>query len=137
MAVSKTLALALPLAALLGGCVVPGGSNPAEPQPSSRSETVRLGEMTRTLATPVRPVAVLEDSRCPANTRCVWAGRVRISAQLGTAPARFIELELGRPDPRADHRVELVAVEPGRSEASTVPESAYRFRLREKIAPTR
>src|SRR3546814_2440709 len=26
----------------------------------------------------VQPVAVVEDSRCPMNVRCVWAGRVRV-----------------------------------------------------------
>lgn len=131
------IALALPLTAVLGGCVLAGGAATPDPGPSARSETVRLGEVTRTLAIPVRPTAVLDDSRCPANVRCVWAGRVRISAQLGTVPAQTVELELGRPDPRADHGVELVGVEPGRTEAETIAPSAYRFRIREKIASPR
>src|SRR3989337_1495520 len=42
-----------------------------------------------------RPLAVLEDSRCPLLVRCVWAGRVRISAEVRGAGTR--ELTLGEP----------------------------------------
>jgi hypothetical protein len=30
----------------------------------------------------VRPVEVLEDSRCPHNARCVWAGRLRLRVNV-------------------------------------------------------
>lgn len=30
----------------------------------------------------VRPLEVLEDSRCPQNARCVWAGRLRLRVNI-------------------------------------------------------
>lgn len=41
------------------------------------NETADLGNGLR-----VRPLEVLEDSRCPQNARCVWAGRVRLRVSI-------------------------------------------------------
>ncbi|PZO55159.1 MAG: hypothetical protein DCF16_03820 [Alphaproteobacteria bacterium] len=30
----------------------------------------------------VRPLAIIEDSRCPQNVQCLWAGRMRIRAMV-------------------------------------------------------
>jgi hypothetical protein len=30
----------------------------------------------------IRPLEVIEDSRCPANVACVWAGRLRLRAEV-------------------------------------------------------
>ncbi len=51
-------------------------------------ETARLGEVA------VRPLRVIEDSRCPSDVTCVWAGRLRLGAAIGGVPA---ELVLGEP----------------------------------------
>lgn len=41
------------------------------------NETADLGGDLR-----VRPLAVLEDSRCPQNARCVWAGQLRLRVAI-------------------------------------------------------
>ncbi len=41
----------------------------------------------------VRPLEVLEDSRCPQNARCVWAGRVRLRVSIEGAGEREISSE--------------------------------------------
>lgn len=45
-------------------------------------ECVALDEEFVAGAVSVTPIEVLEDSRCPINARCVWAGQVRIRAQV-------------------------------------------------------
>ncbi|WP_135212238.1 hypothetical protein [Vitreimonas flagellata] len=60
----------------------------------------------------VRPFAVLEDSRCPQNARCVWAGRLRLNLVVeGVGEREIILGEEAVQTPRG--AFELVAVSPG------------------------
>ena len=46
----------------------------------------------------VTPLAVLEDSRCPIEAECVWAGRLRLNAQLQLGHEIItVELDSGNP----------------------------------------
>ncbi|MDX2276088.1 MAG: hypothetical protein NW206_11620 [Hyphomonadaceae bacterium] len=59
----------------------------------------------------VRPIDVLEDSRCPQNARCVWAGRLRLRVAVGGA---VIEMSDDGGAVQTDHGAfELVAISPG------------------------
>lgn len=59
-----------------------------------------------------RPVAVLEDSRCPQNARCVWAGRLRLNVAIeGVGEREIILGEEAVQTPRG--AFQLVAVSPG------------------------
>lgn len=40
------------------------------------NETIRLGDLT------VRPLEVIEDSRCPVDVDCVWSGRLVLRAEV-------------------------------------------------------
>ncbi len=60
----------------------------------------------------VRPLAVVEDSRCPQNARCVWAGRLRLNVSVEGVGEREITLdEAAVQTTRGAFR--LVAVSPG------------------------
>ena len=60
----------------------------------------------------VRPLEVVEDSRCPQNARCVWAGRLRLRVSVEGVGEREITLdEAAVQTPRG--AFELVAVSPG------------------------
>jgi hypothetical protein len=60
----------------------------------------------------VRPLAVVEDSRCPQNARCVWAGRLRLNVAVEGVGEREITLgEDAVQTPRG--AFQLVAVSPG------------------------
>jgi hypothetical protein len=78
----------------------------------------------------VRPVAVIEDSRCPQNARCVWAGRLRLRVAVEAAGEREITLgEAAVETPRGSFA--LVAALPG--PWTDWPEGAkppYRFGFR-------
>ena len=84
MARMKSLIAALaPLA--LAACVVvpePDSTPPApEKTPVALGQSVNVGDLT------VTPLKVVEDSRCPINVRCVWAGRLIVETHMeGTTP---------------------------------------------------
>lgn len=60
----------------------------------------------------VRPLEVLEDSRCPQNARCVWAGRLRVRVAVERVGER--EVILDEEAVQTPHGAfELVAASPG------------------------
>ena len=54
------------------------------PAPSG-DQWAALGQATRVGPLVVQPLRVTEDSRCPMNARCVWAGRVALEARVEQA----------------------------------------------------
>jgi hypothetical protein len=92
----------------------------------------RLGERVLVDGPAVTPLEVLEDSRCPADVQCAWAGRLRIrtAVHLGSGDQR-LDLTLGEPMQVADGMLELVEVQPVPATAgSTIAPADYRFTFR-------
>lgn len=89
---------------------------------------VGLGKTAYVDGPKIRPIEVIEDSRCPMNARCVWAGRVRLKA-LWVRPSgnQEIELTLGEPTPLADGAITLTSVRPDKSADKTIAPEDYRF----------
>ena len=78
----------------------------------------------------IRPIKLIEDSRCPMNARCVWAGRVRILVNFVKSDGeRQVELTLGEPVSIADGQLTLTAVTPSKmaGEGQELSPSDYRF----------
>ncbi|MBY0568336.1 MAG: hypothetical protein K2P70_13565 [Hyphomonadaceae bacterium] len=79
----------------------------------------------------VRPIAIIEDSRCPQNAQCLWEGRMRIRASVSGQDA---ELRLGETFETSRGAVEFVIASPGpwaewpRDELG--PRPPYRFGFR-------
>ena len=48
--------------------------------PAAGQQMVRLGQTARVGGYEITPVRVLEDSRCPANARCIRAGELTVRA---------------------------------------------------------
>lgn len=86
--------------------------------------TAALGQVARVGGLTVRPLRVVEDSRCPINARCVWAGRMILHAQVGRAT---YDLTLGEPRAVEGGRLTLVAAEPGKTAGRETDPAAYRF----------
>jgi hypothetical protein len=78
----------------------------------------------------VRPLEVLEDSRCPQNARCVWAGRLRLRVQVEGVGDR--EVTLDEPAVETPNGAfSLVAVSPGPwTDWPEAQRPAYRFGFR-------
>ena len=96
--------------------------------PVAASPTAGFGQVARVGQLSVRPLALLEDSRCPASVQCVWAGQIRIRAEItdamGTGPREFT---LGKPVVLEGGTVTLVAVDPPKLAPGTTDPRAYRF----------
>ncbi|MBA3527424.1 MAG: hypothetical protein H0T82_10970 [Sphingomonas sp.] len=87
-------------------------------------QVVTLGEGVQ-----VRPVALLEDSRCPALVRCIWAGRVRIEAlirfQSGSEMRR--EMTLGDAITLPEGNLALSGAVPAPVAGKVIAHGAYQF----------
>ena len=108
----------------------PGGTDMAQDGLSR----ARLNQTVAVGGPKVTALEVLEDSRCPMNARCVWAGRVRLRARINLGSGSQIrDLIQGEPLPIADGTLELVEVQPDRGARSGTAEVApadYRFGFR-------
>jgi hypothetical protein len=103
---------------LLAGCAsVPSARAPVKP---GEEFTLALGESVgiETKNIVVRFDAVLEDSRCPTNARCIWEGNARIALQVSDSAHGRYELNTStRFDTRekiTDFVIELRRLEPDR-----------------------
>lgn len=119
----------------LAGCVAApdsaGGVEPPRRPPdqpgvayAQLNETVRIGNLT------VRPLAVTEDSRCPSNVVCVWAGRVVLRVRVSGIGERTISSI----EPLAlsgGGTLELASVWPPRVHGER-PAGPYRFGFRRR-----
>lgn len=103
----STLATLLGLAAL-GACASTGATK----------GPVRLGQTADVNGPQVRANRVIEDSRCPVDAQCVWAGRLIVRATvLSGRSTRQVDLTLGAPVAIADGKLTLVEAVPDRRTA--------------------
>jgi hypothetical protein len=124
------------VSALLLGCSAPlaaqsvavvtssGGANSR----SSVTVTAAFGRPIRINQMVLRPVAIVQDSRCPANANCVWAGQLIVDFE--TERRGSIRLEQGKPLAIAGGRLTLVGASPQPVAGRKIPPQAYRFQLR-------
>ena len=90
--------------------------------------TAPLNEVANLDGLTVRPLEILEDSRCPILVRCVWAGRVRIRVEVSGDGIR--ELTLGEPVAVRGGTLTLVDVRPGKHTPEAIAPRAYQFTFR-------
>ena len=115
----KRIALALLPLALAACATVPT---------ASASSTTTFGQAAMVGPLRVTPLKVLEDSRCPINVRCVWAGRLILRTAIrGPNLRETRDLTLGEPQAIAGGRLSLVAAEPGKMAGAEGNSPASRF----------
>ena len=97
--------------------------------PASAGPTAALGETATVDGLRVRPIELLEDSRCPALVRCVWAGQVRVLVDVtrGDGAHQQRDLTLGKPQNIDWGMLTLVDVQPPKLAPGTTDPRAYRF----------
>lgn len=101
------------------------------PQSDDGSVTARLGQTVKVGGPRVTPLKVLEDSRCPMEARCVWAGRVKLSIRVTYGRHSEVrEIASDRPIQVADGMLELAGVMPPRSTQREIRPRDYRFAFR-------
>lgn len=100
------------------------------PPAKSDGVDIAFGQTAYVDGPKIRPIKLLEDSRCPMNACCVWAGRVRILVAWEKAGGeQEVELTLGEPSPLADGTLTLTAVNPSKmaGEGQELAVGDYRF----------
>jgi hypothetical protein len=107
----------------LAGCAATAANPPQPP-----SGPARLGQTVYVDGPRVTPLKVIEDSRCPMNARCVWAGRVVVRVKVqGGAWQRTIDLTMGEAVQVADGGLTLTSVTPDRRTDTGIKPGDYRF----------
>ncbi len=78
----------------------------------------------------IKAVAVYEDSRCPSDVQCVWAGRVRVGFSV-FVPSGWQDLELENRQEKfiRDRTVTLDEVTPDTISTKKIADNEYRFKV--------
>jgi hypothetical protein len=98
--------------------------------PASAGPTAGLGQVAVVDGVTIRPLAVVEDSRCPRDVQCVWAGRLVILAEIGYRGGSESfrgRMTLGQALVFGRETVTLVSATPGKTAGSIIDPRAYRF----------
>jgi hypothetical protein len=100
----------------------------AVPPPEGR--VAAIGQVAYVDGVQVRPIGLLEDSRCPALVRCIWAGRLRIEALIqfhGGSEQMRREMTLGEAIKLPEGNLTLIEAIPAPVAGRVTVPSAYRF----------
>ena len=121
--------LALVALTLLSGCVVYKNAPIVDNGPPAVEGTaVALRQPVQAGAVVATPMAVVEDSRCPENARCVWAGRLVVTTRIDGAGWReTADLTLGEPRQVRDVTMALISGLPEKQVERETPPGEYRF----------
>lgn len=126
----------LSLGLLLAACQYAQPVDPAVSVPLEEAFWLRVGQQADVGDGPLqlRLEAVPEDSRCPVDVTCVWAGnaRLQLRASLRGSPLEPVELNTTL-EPRtgsvAGYRIVLQALEPAARAGHAIPREDYRAQL--------
>lgn len=112
-------------AALTAGCAT------LDSNTGGRTAELRIGETTKFAGTRVTVIKLLEDSRCPVEVNCVWAGRVKVSLAIERdAGTNRRELGSDAPIQALGGTLELLEIRPARRADRTISPRDYRFTIR-------
>ncbi len=74
----------------------------------------------------VRFEGVLEDSRCPSDVQCIWAGEVVVDVTIGDGSSSRRSMRPGEAVASGRFRVNLLEVQPYPKSTSAIQPSQYR-----------
>ena len=126
--------VSLLLIATLAACRSTGA--PA-PHAASLNQEVQLAPKEQAAYGPqgltVEFVRIVEDSRCPKDTTCVWAGevKVQVATRVGSAePVQQHEIKAGESAAVGAFQVSIVNVQPEKLSTREIPQEEYRVTLK-------
>ncbi len=101
--------------------------------PSRVQNGQKIGETKTYGSVSIKPISVEEDSRCPANANCIWAGRVRLKILVNGNESI---VSLGEEFPTENVVITLTEVLPQKTMSAIAP-SDYRvtFTVTKKSTP--
>lgn len=95
---------------------------------SEEGVLVKIDEEVQNNGVFIKPLEVVEDSRCPLDVQCIWAGttKVRVNLRDGWRKEETV-ITLGSPVEFAGNSVELLNVFPSPYSKSFIPKAEYSF----------
>jgi hypothetical protein len=80
----------------------------------------------------VRFVAVAEDSRCPRDVTCIWAGQIKVQLEIHGSGKTASQMEIleGGSAVSGEYQVTLVRVEPQPTSTTRIAPQDYRATLK-------
>lgn len=97
---------------LIAGCATSPIVDAGPPLPEG--SPAALGRPVNAAGLALTPMRVIEDSRCPANARCVQAGRIVVETRVdGPGWRESLPMTLGEPAGVRGYILNLVSAEPG------------------------
>ncbi|WP_120078436.1 hypothetical protein [Aurantiacibacter odishensis] len=122
-------AAALLLSSTITACAtVPDAPIVSNGPAASAGTAVPLGKPVMAGNLVATPMEIHEDSRCPANARCVWAGRVIVLTRIDGAGWRETAyLTLGEPYATHGARLTLTSASPTAMTGEVIAPEDYRF----------
>jgi hypothetical protein len=116
------------------GCVA-HATSPSDP--SQSTTTLAVGARGTASGVGIQLIAIDEDSRCPADAVCVWAGNVkaRVIVRVGTADTPVTLNTVLQPTTAdvSGYRVRIVDVLPLRKSGAAIPPDDYRVTFRVEL----
>ncbi|MGI8942803.1 MAG: hypothetical protein ACR2FJ_00950 [Qipengyuania sp.] len=114
--------------AMIAACTVVPDAPIVVGTPVVEGTAVPLDQPVRVGGVVVTPKKVIEDSRCPENARCVWAGRLIVKTRIdGDGWRDTANIALGETYGTHGHVIALVSGLPeNRADRETQPDE-YRF----------
>ena len=114
--------LALPACAIIPDTPRVGQDAASQGTPVAIGQAVWSGDVILT------PTAIKEDSRCPADATCVWAGKLTVTTRItATHWAQTAEMTLGEPYEVMGRTFVLSSATPQKRTDVTIPASEYRL----------
>ncbi len=109
-----------------------GDDKPVVTTPISPQElTLSLDQKGSTLGLGITPIALVEDSRCPSDVVCIWAGTVKVRTSLESSLGKVDQIfELNKPVTTDGIDITLINVLPGTLANETIATSSYHFVFR-------
>ncbi len=106
-------------------------SNPIATSTLSTTKSVTINGVT------ITPLEVTEDSRCPQGVQCIWAGTLKLKANLSKPSGNFDTiLELGKSVSTGTEDVVLISVSPTPKAGEKMAFKDYQFEFTVKVKPT-
>ena len=93
-----------------------------------RTVTIALNGVINVRGESIRPVEVVEDSRCPADAQCIWAGTVRVKLLITTQRGEIEQIvSLDNTVSSDTQTIKLTGVAPARNAGDSVDPKDYVF----------
>lgn len=101
---------------------------PVSASPDTTNGPIGIGQNLSLSGLVITPLEVMDDSRCPTDVQCIWAGTVHVRARVMTGTGSTeMTFTLGEPVTTEAGTITLSAVTPAPHSGETILQADYRL----------